>query len=735
MDKIKNRFKTKTDTVGAEIKDPSVKDTSRFIMSDNTDGQACRGTGRKSNVAAYYSAIKYYLPDQYGDLQDIEWLFTGDCVALDWTTDQSTSACNPIYGGDTFISRMTQKRKIPFFLDNPVGTTTGIDFQYQHISNITDATYFFNSIGESTLNSSSILLKPVEYKLDCGTNNLYVRGNMYLFSYGITSFLCESGFNLNFRYASDPKINTFYPYQSDIQNWTQEYEVPIITPNSYLYNIDYSKQNKYNVYCVQPIVYNNGPCITQYKNRVISSQPDSDSDFYTDSWRIYLANDHKDFPLVNGQLINIKGVEKDKVVLNFENTTQSFNAFYTMTTDAGVIQIGASKMFDQKPNEFSKADIGHGGTQHHAFVSTKLGHFWVDARRGCVFMLPPSGNNPYAALELIEISLSFRAFFRDNLPFFILKAFPDYPVDNNFWNVGIALCWDNRFDRLFVTKLDYELLSKWKGIVQYNSTTNSFFIQSGDTIIPVDLADETYFCNKSWTIGYSPLTKSWISYYSFIPNYYIGHEAYFQSGINFPQDTQSSSIGIWNHLITPKSYQVYYGVLYPFVTDVVVKEQTINKQLQSVEYQADYLRFQNDYDYFYNPRVTFNKAIIWGENQNSGNLQLVPQVPNNMAQGILYPRVNADSTTVLVTRRTHNWRINQFWDIVADKGNNIPPMILGCAPYMKHPNPLALNYQKPTFKKQRFTSDYFTLRLINDAYSNYKIINKWFNNDFIKSYS
>ena len=31
--------------------------------------------------------------------------------------------------------------------------------------------------------------------------------------------------------------------------------------------------------------------------------------------------------------------------------------------------------------------------------------------------------------------------------------------------------------------------------------------------------DETYFCNKSFTISYSPLYKNFISFHSFTPNY------------------------------------------------------------------------------------------------------------------------------------------------------------------------------------------------------------------------
>lgn len=731
-------------------------DTSRFLMSSDFDGQVCSRGERQSEVASYYASIKYDVPDQYGSIHDIEWLYTGECKPIHWDeTDEST--CDPIYGGDTFICRMTQKRKLPFFIDTAVGVTTGVDFQYRRISNITDAKFYFNSVGESTLNSGGIQFKEVEHKFDCeDTGGLYLNGSIYLFSYGITSFITESDFNLNYRYAEDNKFRTFYPFQSDIENWTQETKVPIETPNAYLYNRGYSKQNKENFFCTQPAIYSNADCITTYRNRVINSIPDADSDFYSDPWRIFLANDYADFPLVNGQLIGMDGIEREKVMLRFNNTTLVFNAYYTMTTDAGVAQIGTASMFAQKPLEYAKTELGYGGTQHHAFTSTQFGHFWVDAKRSAVFMLPPESG-------LIEISLAFQTFFNNNLPFFIVKYFPTYPVDNNYKNVGITLVWDNKFDRLILTKLDFELLPQWRSIVRTNlddltpTTPIIVFNDAGQldaeggeagviyyvtinaqeeiTIIEISLTDPVYFCNKSWTIGYSPLTKTWISYYSFVPNYYVSHESYFQSGINFPQSGDNGEIGLWNHLITNKSYQVFYGKLNPFITDVVVKDQLINKQLHSVEYQADFLRFQNDYDYFYNTRVTFNKMVIWSENRNTGNLELVPQVPNNMAQALLYPQSNPNSTTILVTRKENNWRVNQFGDLVANKDSNVPPMIYGCHPYLKQVNPAAINYYKPTFKKQRLTSDYMTLRFINDAESNYKIINKWFINNIMKSYS
>jgi hypothetical protein len=711
-------------------------DFSRFILSSSTDnnGPACAlESSRGGTVASMYASVKAYQPNQYGRIHDVEWLYTGYYQKLeDFTQD---GPCIPIYGGDIYISRMTQKRKMPFFLDNTVGVTTGIDSQYQRISNITNCVYFFNSSGESALNSSAVQLQPTEQNLDCYLPKfnpasklipIFIKGYMYLFSYGITSFLCESEFNLNYRYAKDTKVLDFYPHQSDIDNWTQEALVPIYNPNSYFYNRDYSTLNNINFFCTQPAIYSNADCITTYKNRVITSIEDKDSDFYNDNWRVFLVNDYKDFSLSYGDLNGLDGIEKDKVMVRFGNTTQVFNAFYTMNTNAGTVQVGTGNMFAQKPEEYVKSELGYGGTDNHAFVSTAAGHFWADAKRHNVFYIPPASNSSAMGNSLSEISGAYSTFFRNNLPFYIIQDFPTFVADNPYKNVGISLVWDNKFNRLFLTKLDYQLLTKWKGIVIYE---DGEFLN--DDVI-IQLTDTNYFCDKSWTIAYAPEAKSWIGFYSFLPNYYIGHENYFQSGINYTRPG-ADSLGVWNHLISNKSYQVFYGKLYPFITDVIVQEQQFNKQLQSLEYQADFLRFQNDYDYYYNPGVTFNRMVIWSENQNSGNLVLVPQVKNDLSQAIRYPITNVDSTTVLVTRKENSWRVNQFCDLVADKYSNVPPMTYGCSTYLKEVNPDAIKYNKVTFQRQHLVSDYFTTRFINDEYSNYKIINKWFLNNTIKS--
>jgi len=48
----------------------------------------------------------------------------------------------------------------------------------------------------------------------------------------------------------------------------------------------------------------------------------------------------------------------------------------------------------------------------------------------------------------------------------------------------------------------------------------------------VSLTDPTYFCNRSWTLSFNMNTKSWISFHSYIPNWYMAENNFFYSGIN-----------------------------------------------------------------------------------------------------------------------------------------------------------------------------------------------------------
>lgn len=85
----------------------------------------------------------------------------------------------------------------------------------------------------------------------------------------------------------------------------------------------------------------------------------------------------------------------------------------------------------------------------------------------------------------------------------------------------------------------------------------------------VSIYDEEYFCNRSWTLSYNLNTKSWISFHSYLPNWYIGENNFFYSGTNrccddfdfiaatLIKDTTTTSTTSLTTTITTTPYPVY----------------------------------------------------------------------------------------------------------------------------------------------------------------------------------
>jgi hypothetical protein len=394
-----------------------------------------------------------------------------------------------------------------------------------------------------------------------------------------------------------------------------------------------------------------------------------------------------------------------------------FNAYVTLATTTQNIQVGNGGMFQSKPQEYAHTTLGYAGSQHSIMLQTEFGHIWVDAKRGQVFNLQGD--------KLEEISKNGQKnWFKENLPFQLLKDFPNLSVedmDNSFKNIGIVAAFDKRFNRFVLTKLDYKVIDKE---VIYDSNQKQF--KKGTEI--VNLTDNRYFCNKSWTISYNFYIQAWVAYHSYTPNFYIDGIDYFVSGLN--NDVSS----LWLHNITNKSYQVFYGKVYPFIIQTITKGDIAKNTLNSVEFGLDAIRYHNEYDSFYTNDITFNKAIVFNQNQNSGLLELHYKKKRDLNELSLYPIVGVNSTAIRVTNSDGVWRFNQFYDIAQSRGNNIPLWINNCSNTIKELNNKALNYQMADLDKRRIRGEYNRVRLINDENTNKKLIFKWLLNKSIKNY-
>ena len=227
--------------------------------------------------------------------------------------------------------------------------------------------------------------------------------------------------------------------------------------------------------------------------------------------------------------------------------------------------------------------------------------------------------------------------------------------------------------------------------------------------------------DASFTLAYSPLTKSWISYYDFKPAYYVNHHNYFQTGINYGKD--DSEFGLWSHLLTNKSYQVFYGKFYPFTIELPIKEVYSNRILKNVEYWLESRRYHNNYDYAEGSKVGFSKAWVYNNTNNSGQLNLFLAEKNNRYQQLQFPKIHSDSMDILVNNEDKKWTFNYFFNQVKSDRNNLPIWNYDVNAIEKKLNMKALSYNQRM--QDRLRGDWFFVRLSQDKESRYKTIFKW----------
>ena len=508
-----------------------------------------------SNVLSYYASHKRKLRDQYGDIYSYGIVDTGYCGLIDITTDY-TNMYDTVFGGDIFINRFGLKRKLSFFLDTAVGKPDGIDINYSNLSNVGKVLYWYNTSSEQVPNSGfkglmkSILGVP-QSNLDGNTNKLfYQNGRIYLYSYGISYFFVESEVNVDYRQAGNNQDKDFYPnVGTGIPNdWLQEVNVPIVHDNFYWYNKSYSKQNKENYFSHLPLAFNPGEeCQQDFTHRVIYSDPNR--------WRIYKPISYFDFPKAYGNLTSLDTINNNQVLVRFDNKSFVYNALTAIQTSSGkYAYLGNDDVFKSQPIDFGETDLGYAGSQHHLLLRTEAGHLFIDAKRGAIFLVNGTGVSPISDAGMAK-------WFAKNLEFSIAKTFSNVNLDNHFNGIGITGVWDNQYNRFIISKLDYEPKAEYKDDITYDAYYGKFKYKNMEIL----LGDPIYFCNKSWTISYSPGTKSWVSLHSYIPDFYIGLNGMFLTGKNTKLSNQKSSV--WLHNIIHTSYQTFYGILEPYVLE------------------------------------------------------------------------------------------------------------------------------------------------------------------------
>lgn len=438
----------------------------------NTTRRVYGGVGRsgkiEANTALLYATLKNYLPNQYGDINSVEWLSTNYCGDL--STDNT---CDIVFGGDTYISRFAVKRKLPFFTTTAFRLANNTPYKYSDYFNINPPEvgvtptnrlfldYMLNDDYNNPLaatvfpsNRSQFVFNP------SGLGSFYVKppAKFYLYSYGFPHFLVESQFNCNYRYAKNQPPEDFYPNKQDVIALTQESLISIREPERFYFNTAYLSQGSRNPWWTLPDNYTSKlyDRINNLKNSVIYSRVDSSEIDVADPWLSYRPLDFYNFPTTYGDLVDIDTIESEQILARFTNGMSMFNAVDQIADrlTPETFYLGQGGIFAGRNVNFNKTQLGYAGTQHTAKVSTNFGHYWADAKRGQVFELAPNGQG------LKEITAGLEKWFKDSLPFKLTISFPEYDTDNAYKDVGLTMGWDERSKRVFLTKRDYRYIGE-----------------------------------------------------------------------------------------------------------------------------------------------------------------------------------------------------------------------------------------------------------------------------------
>ena len=520
---------------------PMVTDDSRFVLSekDCSKPEEINAT----SVVSYYASLKNQFVNQWGQIYSYNTIDTGFQRDI---TPILTPVYDTVFGGDTFISKFALKTKLPFFIDNRVGAPDDSDIYYDEIGNVAYPEYWFSARSVvSNANTYDVTLRNfISFKahnFDCPNSQTpetnpgrtYYDGKMYLFAYGIPYFYCESGYNVDLRQAFNNKEGDFWPHVStDIpDDWVQESNVSIAQDNTYYYNTTFSKQNKENFFSHLPINWTPEVCKTVFPFRAIySDEQIVDAGNNVNNWLIYRAVSYFDFPQNYGNLTSLDGIENKAVLARFDNKSLLYNTLLTInTSNPKAAYIGNSQLFSAAPAiDFAETDLGYVGSQHKMLLKIPQGQITIDAKRGQIFLI--AGNQ---ATDLTGFGSGMNRWFTEHLNFEIIKYFPTVNTDNHFTGVGLHGVFDSKYDRIIITKLDYIPRSQY---IIYNDIVQKYYlkeiINNEEILTEVYLTDLDYFCNKSWTLSFSFNTKSWTSFHSYIPNWYVGENNFFYSGLN-----------------------------------------------------------------------------------------------------------------------------------------------------------------------------------------------------------
>jgi hypothetical protein len=589
-------------------------------------------TGLNGNPQVYqdqkchYVAVKKFNPNVNSDL------FNTDTILLKKVTgDKSYS----FFNGDCFINFFGFKKLAP---KGQSSLAYGVGAQMRGV--------MFSGF-ESDINS----------ELRHGTifPNSFYFPHHYVGLQGMVNFVLQSDNNIP--YLQGFFLDTF-EILSRYDNAAEE-EFRLNQDYAFVNRVDTgTNYNRFINYC--------SDCYGLYPTRIIWS-PKSQDESVSENWRVNAANDYLDLDATTGDITGL-WFDKNRMLVHTQDTTWFMAPNpQQMQLDQTNLYIGTGDFLSIPPEAVQRRNFGYAGADEpQSICDTPFGHCWIDAKDGRVFQF-------FEGVQEISAQGT-KNWFRDNLPMKLLQQLQLFGINdyccvnnNSVKGVGVRCVYDPRFRRLIVMKRDFEILNLFAFLgykpaeppaeviednLYYDVDKCVFAHWNGESYEDIGFDNKDYFISRCWTMSYSFLNKSWVSWHSYMPSYSYSDNMYFYTFNDRHNDYA------WKH--GTDTFLSFYGSMWPSFVETVTKSfQTFNvdslKWVGHTKYWDGITRqWVEDNNY-----GTIDGAMVYNEEQNSGkvDISLQNQISNP------WGNIGYSATTKNVMRVADEYRTSGFYNL------------------------------------------------------------------------
>ena len=558
------------------LPNPLTTDTSKFIIGQgmpSANGDIVDWYNPSGEVltpiSANYVGLKVDNDNQYGQLQNIKQFPARGCVfhfepqqAIDVNGDLvpitvgDRFVTGPLFAGDNYVNRYTEKVIMPFWWNFQKGEPKRTPFDYRLYANVpfprfwmNTAQYRMDELVKPILNFSfsfSSALPNDMYHLDrdptaCSGGSIAIfpgaaalsnpgglftvqDGYMYTHNSGINDFFVESEINLAFRDWEDTKNKRFYD-KYEYTDVDDLFHADIINDGNF-YKYDKALSKKYfeagisaSFGLIQPTYYDPvtaETCWTNYPKRLIYSLQSS-LEAKKDFWRVYLPENYTDFKSKVNTILPVS--ETGALILFPYVSPKKFMGVDTIQTQTNAkFTIGDGGLFAKPPMNVVNSDISHefGSCESaRSAISTPAGVFYISQAQGKIFQYTSKGLTNIA-------NQGMKWWFNRYLPSQILIDFPeaeDCPdaIDNPLNAAGCQSIYDPNNDIVYFSKRDYKVKEQWKENIGYYPCSGFYYRDASGNDFQVDLSNRDYFEDISWTVSFDAKANAWISFHDWHP--------------------------------------------------------------------------------------------------------------------------------------------------------------------------------------------------------------------------